>query len=126
MRNVLVVITLFICIFACQRKDIVQKDKTKLKLTKEKFVSNDSGGVFTGLIIKWDEPSVIVPYQGLWLTDCDNDTIIFYVYPEETKNINNAKMVNGNLITVTYETEVALQQKVEVNRFYHVKKLDYP
>jgi hypothetical protein len=107
-------------------KKVVPQPKVSAKCSDDQFVRSDSAGVITGKLAKWSEKHIAMSSRGLWLIDADGDTALFRVEPDETDNLNETKLVIGHCVKVTYKTEVVEEDGIELNRFFHVTRLDYP
>lgn len=107
-------------------KKVAPKSQVFAKCSDDQFVRADSAGVITGKIAKWSEKHVAMSSRGLWLIDKNGDTALFRVEPDETDNVDEAKLVVGKCVKVTYKTEVVEEDGVELNRFFHATRLDYP
>lgn len=124
----------FVCMFtillvfscSCQKNSKEQLGQLQSGCIRTKLSVNDSTGVLIGNISMWDKPNALVTYGGLWVVDKDNETIIFRVEPNQTKNFKCDNLEIGQCIKVTYSREIVEEDGIELNRFYYATRLDYP
>lgn len=127
---IFLLILLLIAVICCQtRKELeINTGRGDTLCPKEIFDNSDSGGVFTGKIVKYSEDS-FVDDAFLSLQDNNGDTIIFRVFLEsypKTRNVIKKKLYIGNCGTVIYKTDIVEIEGIEVNRFFYATRLDYP
>jgi hypothetical protein len=128
MKYFTVIICIMVLLFglACQSNGKTSRSAPQSPCPIEKFNKTDSTVNFTGTVAFWDKPSAMVSYGGLYLTDKNNDTIIFRVEPGEVDGFFEDSLKPGKCVTVNYATEIVEEDGIELNRFYHAKKLAYP
>jgi hypothetical protein len=124
----LIIISLFSTAAFCHKSSghAAKNGIEKETCPQTEFNKNDSAGELTGTAIKLTEMKKYKTSRSLFVNDKSNDTIIFRIEPDEVEGFFEDSLRSGKCVTVKYVTEIVDEDGVELNRFFHAKKIVFP